>query len=133
MSAREGAAAAHKAEDQQQQEGPDERGDDAGAPPGPVPADSVADPAGDHRAGNAQQHGDDAPARVTPGHQQLGDRASKAPDDDPADDPVMFHSLPFRVLVLSAVQPAFTSAVPTRACETGATVSRKAVAGAKRA
>ena len=47
--------------------------------PGLVPADRLAEPAGEQRAGDAEQDGDDAAARVLARHQQLGDRAGEPP------------------------------------------------------
>ena len=43
-----------------------------------VPADRLAEEAGEQRAGDAEQDGDDAAARVLARHQQLGDRRRRA-------------------------------------------------------
>src|SRR6185437_14351772 len=61
----------------------DDRGDEARALAGLVPADRVADPSGDQRSRNPQKDGNDAAARVSPRHQQLGDEARDSADDDP--------------------------------------------------
>src|SRR5205085_6230551 len=58
-----------------------------------IPAHVVADPTGKESAGNSQEHGDDAAAGIFARHQQLGDSPREAADDNPADDPVMLHSL----------------------------------------
>ena len=59
--------------EQQQHERADDRGHEARALAGLVPAKLLAQPAGEQRARDAQQDGDDAPARIAPGHQHFGD------------------------------------------------------------
>src|SRR5690349_10738207 len=84
-------AANDQAIDDQDDDRADDGGDEAGTFTGAVPPDGVPDPAGDERARDAQQYSDDAPARVAPGHQELGDQACDSADDNPANDSVMFH------------------------------------------
>src|SRR5258707_1349531 len=68
------ATAGDEAVDQQQDEGADDRSDEACAfVAGPVPAERSSDPPGHKRSGDAEQDGDDAPARVAARHQELGD------------------------------------------------------------
>src|SRR5262245_29836795 len=40
----------------------------------------------EQRSGDAQQYGDDEPAGVAPGHQELRDDADDQTEDDPTDD-----------------------------------------------
>src|SRR5436190_11710654 len=77
--------------DQQNQECADNCGDEARALAHAVPTDRVADPAGEQRPGNAEQHRDDAAARIAARHQQLRDPAGEPSDHDPGEDSVMFH------------------------------------------
>jgi hypothetical protein len=51
----------------------------------------MAEPTGENGAGNAEQYGDDTPARVAPGHEELRYRAGNAANHDPADDSIMLH------------------------------------------
>src|SRR4051794_39091418 len=58
--------------DQKQQECADDGSDEPRALARLVPADRMTDPSGHQRTGNAKQDRDDAPARVSSGHQELG-------------------------------------------------------------
>jgi hypothetical protein len=51
----------------------------------------MAEPACEQRAADPEKHGDNASARVAARHQQLRKGPSKAADDNPADDSIMFH------------------------------------------
>ena len=53
--------------DEQDDDRPDDGGDETRALVRPVPAEHVAEPAGDDRAANAEQDGDDAPLGVASG------------------------------------------------------------------
>ena len=72
---------------QQQEHRADDRGDDPRTLAGVgVPAQGTAEEAGQQGASHADQHGDDEPAGILPGHQKLGDRADDQPDDQGPQD-----------------------------------------------
>ena len=96
--------------------------------PGAVPAEHLPEPAGEERAGDAEQDGDDAAARVAAGHQQLGHAAGQAADDDPAEDSVVWPSSQLPLLAAAFRRASHLQIAPTRACDASATVSRKALA-----
>src|SRR3954470_4801388 len=83
------AAARHKAIDEQQQEGADDRSDEARALARAVPAHGMPDPASNQGSGDSEQYGDDASAWVLARHQQLCEAPREPANDDPADDPVL--------------------------------------------
>ena len=93
------------------------------------PFGSMAQPASQQSAEDAEDDRHDATAGVAAGHQKLRDRPRNSADDDPADDPVVFHRcLPF---CLCFVQLRFSCEALTRAGNTGAAVNRKPLAFAR--
>src|SRR6059058_818130 len=84
----------HQAVQEQDDERADDGRNEARAFAGTVPSHDVTEPSGEQRPGNPEQDGDDTSARVLARHQQLGNGAGKASDDDPANDPVMLHRSP---------------------------------------
>ncbi len=86
----------------------------------------MAEPSGNQRAGDPEQDRDDATAWVLAGHEELGDRAGKAADDDPTDNAVTVPSTRFPSSIV--VQATLGLRAATRTRGTSATVSRKAVA-----
>jgi hypothetical protein len=60
----------------------------------------MTDPAGNERTRDPEQHGDDAATGILARHQQLGDGAGEAANNDPADDPVFLHWLALSAVVL---------------------------------
>src|SRR5690348_626127 len=85
-------AAGDQPVDQEENDGPDDGGDEAGALACAIPANGMTDPACQQSTGDPKQDRNDAPARIASGRQQLRDRAGDSADDDPADDSVMFHA-----------------------------------------
>src|SRR5690242_16688593 len=72
--------------DRQDNHGPDDRADETGPLPRLIPADGLAEIGRDKRSGDAEQCGDDEPARVSARCDQLGDEAGQEPDDDRPQD-----------------------------------------------
>src|SRR4051794_10490684 len=74
------------APDGQNDDRSDHGADEAGALPGAVPADRLAQVSGHEGADDAEQGGDDEARRIAAGMQELGDESRQETDDDGADD-----------------------------------------------
>src|SRR5918995_837676 len=121
-------AAQDQAIDEQDDERPNDRGDEAGALARIVPADRLAEESGEQRSGDAEKDGDDAPARIAPGHQQLGKPAGQQADDNPAEDAVILHHAASPFMTSAPHRRGRINHAPTRLGGASAAVGRKSVA-----
>src|SRR6202790_1610044 len=81
------AAAYDGAPDDQEDHRADDGADEAGPLPGLIPADLLAEPGGDKRADDAEDGGENEPARlVRPADEQLGNNAGAETDKAGPDD-----------------------------------------------
>ena len=78
----------HQPVDEKDHKSADDCRDESRPLVGLVPADRAAQKARQKCAGNAQEDGDDATARILAGHEQLRDCAGDAADHNPAKDAV---------------------------------------------
>src|SRR4051812_8735531 len=87
-SLRSASAPGHQPIDEEDQDRADDRGEEAGALARPIPAQLLAEKAGDQGAGDAEQNRDQAAAGIAAGGDRLRDGAGEEADENPP-EPIM--------------------------------------------